>query len=262
VAPSVGLHLLMHPAVGAAVADHSTFFAEPWDRMLRSTRLIMSTVYAGALAAGLGRSIRDLHRSIKGRDETGRAYHALDPAAFYWAHAAIFMGVVQMAELLDQPLADGALHRLYEDAKRWYRAYGVSDRPMPCDWPAFLAYYRRVCQEELRPTLAARQLVDLLQHPSSMALSWLPAPLRPLARSQVVNLSWLCARAALPPVVRQRMGIAWSCGDQRHMRLVAFAARQLWPRLPWRMRYMADARTALGQARVDGHVRLALARTG
>ena len=34
-----------------------------------------------------GRTIRDFHTEIKGTDDHGRRYHALDPEIFWWAHA-------------------------------------------------------------------------------------------------------------------------------------------------------------------------------
>src|SRR5579863_7755631 len=72
---SAGLLQLLHPAIGAGVADHSNFFEDPWDRIIRSVPLIMGVVY-DPQAESIGRRVRDIHRTIKGVDGQGRPYRA------------------------------------------------------------------------------------------------------------------------------------------------------------------------------------------
>src|SRR5687768_14271644 len=77
---TIGLLQLMHPGIGAGVMEHSDFFNDPFDRVFRSLPPILGAVYDGPEAVDTGRWIRDQHRTIKGVDDKGRGYHALEPA--------------------------------------------------------------------------------------------------------------------------------------------------------------------------------------
>src|SRR6478609_4256788 len=76
----------MHPAIGAGVDQHSDYFNNPWNRLLRSMAPILGVVYDGPSAPATGADVRDFHKEIKGVDQNGRRYHALQPEVYYWAH--------------------------------------------------------------------------------------------------------------------------------------------------------------------------------
>src|SRR6201986_3875419 len=81
-----GVLQAMHPAINAALLQHSDFLENPWNRLLRSAPPILGVIYDGdEQAATTGAWVRDQHRTIKGKDASGRDYHALSPDAFYWA---------------------------------------------------------------------------------------------------------------------------------------------------------------------------------
>jgi uncharacterized protein (DUF2236 family) len=77
----------MHPRLGAAVEQHSTFFAGRWQRLFRSLYPIGGVVFDGDRAMSTGHQARDYHRHITGVDAHGRRYSALSPETFFWAHA-------------------------------------------------------------------------------------------------------------------------------------------------------------------------------
>src|SRR5437870_3187153 len=83
---STGILQLMHPGIGAGVAEHSAFFSEPWDRIFRSIPEIMGVVYDPDPET-TARRVRDRHRAIRGIDHLGRPYRALAPDTFWFAHA-------------------------------------------------------------------------------------------------------------------------------------------------------------------------------
>src|SRR3954464_12362995 len=76
-----GVLQAMHPAIDAALRQHSDFFENPWNRLLRSAPPILGIVYDGPRAGQTGEWVRDQHRSIKGVDAHGAQYHALNPEA-------------------------------------------------------------------------------------------------------------------------------------------------------------------------------------
>lgn len=90
--PWAGSMQNMHPQLGAAVEEHSTFFRERWPRLLRSLYPIGGVVFDGDRAPVTGAEVRDYHVDIKGVDAAGRRYHALNPDVFYWAHATFSIG--------------------------------------------------------------------------------------------------------------------------------------------------------------------------
>ncbi len=88
--PWAGSMQNMHPQLGAAVQEHSIFFLERIPRLLRSIYPIGGVVFDSDRAPTTGAEVRDYHIGIKGVDEQGRRYSALNPDVFYWAHATFF----------------------------------------------------------------------------------------------------------------------------------------------------------------------------
>src|SRR5688500_12190874 len=79
----------MHPAVGAAVAEHSTYKQDPWGRLNRTLASVQKWVYGGAEGIEEGRRLREIHAPISGTDEQGRSYHALNGEAYAWVHLTL-----------------------------------------------------------------------------------------------------------------------------------------------------------------------------
>ena len=129
--PWAGSMQNMHPQLGAAVIDHSTFFRERWPRLLRSLYPIGGVVFDGDRAPITGAEVRDYHIDIKGVDEQGRRYHALNPDVFYWAHATFFVGTIHVAERFCGGLTEAQKRQLFDEHVEWYRMYGMSMRPVP-----------------------------------------------------------------------------------------------------------------------------------
>src|SRR5262249_46224497 len=96
---SAGYALLLqvaHPTVGAGVTEHSNFRADPWGRLWRTPDYVAPTPYAGPERAGAtGRTIREMHKQIKGVKPDGTRYHALEPEAYAWVHATLAMAGVE-----------------------------------------------------------------------------------------------------------------------------------------------------------------------
>ena len=86
----------MHPKLAAGVWDHSDFFGERWERLLRSMYPIGGVVFDPDQTA-TGHEVRDYHPTIKGQMDDGGRYHSLDPDVFYWAHATFWYGNVRCA---------------------------------------------------------------------------------------------------------------------------------------------------------------------
>lgn len=236
-----GLLQLMHPGLGAGVEQHSDFFNEPWERVLRSVPEIQGVTFDWPHGARTARRIRDYHTHIKGVDAHGRRYHALDPEVYFWAHATIFDALFQMIDLYDHPMSDAEKRQLYAEGCQIYRAYGVSDRVMPRDWEAFQTYFDRVCREELEITPAAGALLDFVRHPPE-SFPLVPAPLYRLVRRPTARPLWWLSVGTFPESVREKIGARWTPADERWHRRFRATVRFVWRFAPMRLRYTARAR--------------------
>jgi uncharacterized protein (DUF2236 family) len=234
---SAGILQLLHPAIGAGVAQHSNFFADPWDRIIRSVPQIMGVIYAADPEA-TGHRVRDLHRSIKGVDHAGRPYRALQPETFWWAHATFQNSVEQVVDRFDARQLDPTeQEELYRDGIEWYRRYGVTMRPVPPTYGDFRAKWNTHLETVLVLNPAAERVIDLALHTRAKQVPFLPTwtrPFQPLVVNPVLRLT---AIGGLPPVVRRRFSIPWRVDEEMEYRVLQIAVRELWRRLPAGLRY-------------------------
>lgn len=246
--PWAGSMQNMHPQLGAAVKDHSIFFTERIPRLFRSLYPIGGVVFDGDRAPATGAAVRDYHVSIKGVDEQGRRYSALNPEVFYWAHATFFMGTILTAEHFGSGLTEADKRQLFDEHITWYRMYGMSMRPVPATWEDFQAYWDRMCREVLENTWAAREVLDLSTMPKPLNGQWIPdrlwAALLAVLGPTVV---WVTVGLYDEPV-RQLMGYSWSARDEALHRLFGRAVNLAFTVLPRRRRMHPRARAGWDRA--------------
>jgi uncharacterized protein (DUF2236 family) len=260
VAPVEGLLQLMHPALGRGVLDHSEFYDEPLERVLRSVPQIQGCVFDGPHAQATATQIREFHRDIKGTMADGTRYHALDPETYFWAHATFLDAIFRASDhFFARPLTHRQKAAFYREGVQWWRMYGLTMRVVPPTYEDFLEYWDHTLRNVLEPTPAAQGLVDFMRSPGAMPQPWLPAPVwRVLA--PLGGQAWSRVMAGvMPPVVRETFGMRWTRANAvaftAFNRAVAFG----WPLVPQRLRIMPRARAAY---RRDGRIglRAALAR--
>jgi uncharacterized protein (DUF2236 family) len=250
--PWAGSMQNMHPQLGAAVKDHSIFFTERLPRLFRSLYPIGGVVFDGGRAPQTGAEVRDYHLDIKGVDELGRRYSALNPDVFYWAHATFFMGTILTAEHFGDGLTEGEKRRLFDEHVQWYRMYGMSMRPVPDSWEAFQRYWDRMCREELENTWAARAVLDLSGMPKHPSLQWIPDWLWALQLKLLEPfVIWVTVGLYDAPV-RELMGYTWTERDARLHRLFGRAVNAVFTAVPRRRRMHPRARA--GWDRAQGRI--------
>jgi uncharacterized protein (DUF2236 family) len=218
-----GIMQLMLPGLGAGVTDHSNFFDDPYDRIFRSIPYIWGSIFSeGDEAERRGHEIRDFHPDIKGTDDQGRSYHALDPEVFWWAHATFTWEMFRAQELYFPGRLDRSQQeQLYAETVTWFRRYGVSDRAVPPTLDAFWARFEEICTHELERTPAVSWVLDPETNPGPSAEPHLPGPLRAFdgvalhVRKQLVRRLVI---GGMPDVVRRRFDLRWTHADR-----VAFA---------------------------------------
>ncbi len=196
-----GLRALMyqalHPLAIAAIVRHSDYKKDVWGRFNRTSNYVMTTVFGSTEEAeGLGRRVREIHRTIRGIDEvTGLPYSADDPVLLLWVHTTLvesfllsylrFVGPLSAAEqdaYVAEMVRQAALVGLYAD-----------------DVPATVAAnsdFIESCQPILQVTQASRDALETVLRP----------PLPPHRRPGW----WVAGRAAislLPPSAVALYGI-------------------------------------------------------
>lgn len=252
VGPRAAVLQNMLPALGQGVLDHSVFFTDTLARVRRSAGPILNTVYGGARAPAIGRTVRDFHAEIKGTMPDGERYHALDPDTYYWAHATFVDNMLYGIETFIGPLSEEDKRQIYAESQTWYRMYGVSDRVMPEDWESFQAYWKHMLDEVIVAHKTARYGVGYvtkgIPRPARV-----PAPVwRVVARPLNATARFITV-GGMHPRMRELLDLPWSAEDQRRYSRFAALVRRLdpvWRRLPERIRYAPQARKAFAR---DGH---------
>ena len=239
---TAGLLQLMHPAIGAGVIDHSDFFNDPWDRVIRSIPQIMSVVFAGDDAEMFGRKVRNYHRRIKGTDELGRSYSALDPETYWFAHATFQHSVHQVADRFSyHRVTTPEREQMYREGVEWYRRYDMPMTPVPPSHAAFVTKWAHYCTNVLEMTPAAERVLDMSMNGSAGNLPGLPAWTMPLQRTLITPILRLTQIGGIPRIVRDRFGIPWSLQNQLELMAIEEFVRRNWRFAPDRVRFPPQA---------------------
>ena len=250
--PWAGSMQNMHPQLGAAVKDHSIFFTERIPRLFRSLYPIGGVVFDGDRAGATAAEVRDYHIPIKGIDEQGRRYSALNPEVFYWAHATFFMGTILTAEHFGDGLSEADKRLLFDEHVSWYRMYGMSMRPVPKTWEDFQAYWDRMCREVLENNWAARQVLDLSAMPKPPNAGWIPDWLWSAYLKVIGPFAVWVTVGLYDEAIRTLMGYSWSAWDARLHRLFGRTVNLVFRCLPRRRRMHPRARA--GWDRAEGRI--------
>jgi uncharacterized protein (DUF2236 family) len=246
-AARAGILQAMHPAIDAGVREHSDFFANPWNRIIRSAGPILGVVFDEDSHA-TGPTVRDFHRSIKGTTPDGSRYAALDPETYFWAHATFFEAQIATQELVGTPLSTEAKSRLYDESITWYERYGLSMRPVPPDYASFERYWTDMFDNVLTPTSLARAAIRKPKHRLPAPYAWMDGPAWAISYPLLVGTSTWLIRGTLPERARETLDIQWSHNDEIRLRALAGAIRLGWPVLPTRLKRLPPARRRVGDA--------------
>ena len=250
-APPTLILQVAHPIVGAGVTRHSNFTAEPWTRLIRTLLSVNRIVFApAATAQAESQRLRRLHATIRGTDDAGRAYHALDPGAYAWVHLTLVHLFVEVQRVFGQPLTRAQEELLYHEWRHVGRLLHVEEKRMPGDWDAFRWYFDDMVEHTLESNRAVGDVLASVAHPKK-PLSVLPAAAWEPVAGRAGNLSILFAAGTLPARLRERIGLPWTAEDQarleQHGRRLR-AAFSVVPRplltLPPAMPYLVRARLA------------------
>lgn len=219
-----------HPTVGAGVHQYSSFVKDPWGRLLRTLDYVHGTISGGPeLAGSIGRRVREMHRTIKGTRGDGVPYNAMEPDAFAWVHATLASAAVDGHATFGRRMTDGQAEAFWRQWLDVGRLIGVRPRDLPATWRDFRPYFDRVVREELTWTPAVPELLETLARPAPPAIPGLhPALWKVMRRPMAAHLR-IATVGMVPPVLRPRLGVGLTRGEELAFRGFAAASRASGP---------------------------------
>jgi uncharacterized protein (DUF2236 family) len=240
-----------HPVIAGGVDRQSVFLTDPWGRLFRSLRALLTYFYGGEEAAREAASVRTMHDQIRGIDWAGRAYEAWDPEAYFFVHASTFETLVVQCEHFGRPLTAAETARLYEEFRQVGLLLGIAEDHMPATLDDFWRWYERILEGRLEDNHVVHQVLDRLADippPRWWRLprwAWRPIVWMPGRVLRVATIG------TLPPMLRARWGLQWTRRDARALRRLSVAVRAVGAVTPARVRFMpiaAGARRAATRA--------------
>ncbi|MDX2355816.1 oxygenase MpaB family protein [Dietzia sp. PP-33] len=133
---------LMHPAISAAILEHSPSPGFVWLHKKRSVPPTIAMAFDPHPESWIPGRIVVTHDTIRGTDADGNRYHSLDPEVFHFQHATYVDSLFETITRFRGPLEFGERRALYARCCSWYRAYGISETPLPATVEEFDEYFR------------------------------------------------------------------------------------------------------------------------
>ncbi len=190
----------LHPSVMAGVAQHSSYRDDPFGRLERTSRFVVATVFGTtADAERAARTVRRVHRRVRGTTADGTPYDASDPELVAFVHAT------EVDSVLAANRAYGRDRLDTEDADAYCAEMTAVAALLGAEVPTTAAGTTRWLADrrpELRLTADGRSTVRFLLNPP---LPLLARPAHAAVASAAVGLLPWWAQAALrlpavPPV--------------------------------------------------------------
>ena len=227
-----------HPGVAAGVAQHSNYREAPWRRLYRTVAVTSRIAFGDERSSRESATrLRAVHQRVRGRDDGGRRYRALDPELLMWVQATLLDTSLLIYDRYVRPLGEAERALYYEQMLPVGRAYGITARAQPADWPAFRDYFDRMQASELRVTDTTRDVAASVLDPE------LPTVARPALRPAIEAIR-LVTVGTLPDALREELGLAWGPRRQRLLGASQATIRRLLPLLPGLVRQFPAARAA------------------
>lgn len=196
---------LANPAIGHAIASHSSFRTQPLRRLRNTLTFVYAIVYGtpGQVAA-VQQMVNGTHSTVRSGAGESPNYDATDAALQLWVVATLYDTAITLRERLIAPLTEQDRDAIYAD----YEMIGTALQVPAGMWPPDRAAFHRYWQAEsakLSVDDTVREVSRALLHPRSGPL-WLRAGM-PLARLVTAGL--------LSPELRSQFGMRWSRGRER-----------------------------------------------
>ena len=224
---------IAHPTVAAGVSQFSDYQRDPLGRLLRSIDYLMLMVFGGPDAAvRTARTLRLMHRRIKGTAADGHRYHALEPEAWAWVHATLGDAALAGTQHFARPLAPAERAQFYSEWRAMGRLLGIGERDLPGDWRGYREYFDLMVADRLEDSDTVQEFLTYLRRDVRCPLARLDGPVWRLAWAPAGELAWTATVGLLPPQLRERFGVHWTPARQTRFQALGALARAAQPLMP------------------------------
>ncbi len=149
----------VHPLVMAGFDANSSFRADPWGRLRRTSEWVDTVTFGTTQQADdAGRSLRGLHARLSGgiEPETGLSYRVDDPELLLWVHCTEVESFLSTYQRCGGGLSHSDQDRYVEEMRVSAELVGLDPQRVPQTLEEIEAYYRRL-RPDLRVTAVARR---------------------------------------------------------------------------------------------------------
>jgi uncharacterized protein (DUF2236 family) len=225
-----------HPTVGIAVAEHSDYRNDPWDRLLRTLDFTNALVYAEpAVAGAVARELRSRHARIRGTKPDGTGYHALEPAAFAWVWASLYDAIVAAHRHFGDALRGDREEQLWIEWRRLGRLLGVRERDLPATLDGYGEYFDATVHEVLVDNDTVQGVLGSIGRPACPRSLRYLGPAWRLGTLPGAHTLGIATAGLLPGVLRERFGLRWTLAQELELRALGAASRAAAPLVPKRL---------------------------
>lgn len=226
---------LAHPFVAHAIDQHSKTREDIQGRFQRTFTNVFAMTF-GDLddAFRAARRVHNVHTRIHGiiTEDVGAfarqtPYHANDAAALTWVWATLMDTILVVQELLVRQRSEPFKERFYQESKKFAMLFGIPDRELPADYPAFRRYVAGMFAGD---TLTVGR-------PALEMSRFLLAPPRP-ALGPVFSWYRVLTAGLLPARLRQQFEMPWNRADRAIHRASVVALRGIYRATPRALRYL------------------------
>lgn len=153
-----------HPLAMAGVAERSNYRTDPWGRLHRTAQYVTITSYGGTAQAQRAiRSVKAIHKRVKGVAPDGRPYSASDPDLVTWVHVTeVDSFLTSVQRFGTTQLAPEQADRYVDEMAQLGLAMGAKE--VPRSVADIAAYYKSV-DSQLEAGPQARSAIRFLMWP-------------------------------------------------------------------------------------------------
>jgi uncharacterized protein (DUF2236 family) len=141
----------LHPRAVAAVAQNSTFKADPWGRLMRTSTYVATTLYSPTAEVEAAASrLRRLHSRLSGTDpRSGERFRVDEPDLLRWVHVTEVESFLTTARRAGLKLTDAEVDQYYTEQLRGAEQVGLDPSTVPGTAAEIAQYFT-----DIRPELA------------------------------------------------------------------------------------------------------------
>ncbi|WP_158846990.1 oxygenase MpaB family protein [Saccharothrix deserti] len=155
----------LHPRAVAAVVQNSNFQEDPLGRLLRTANFVGTVSYGSTEEVEHAAArVRRVHRTLRGKDATGKTFRIDDPELLLWVHCAEVHCFLTVLRRAGYRLTDAQADRYYDEQRRTAALVGLNEDEVPGSTRGMADYFAATLPE-LKRTADSEVVYRFLHRP-------------------------------------------------------------------------------------------------